>query len=198
MANLENLTRKILEDANRAANEILEKAKIEEEKIINDKMIEAEKKKKEIIERSQMEAVIRRERILSNAQLSIRNLKLEAKQAVIEDVFNEALISLQNLGEDEYFTFINNYILALKIDGDEEVIVGKTESKITPQLIEKLNANLILNGKKGELKLSDEKRHFNGGFILNKNGIETNCTFESILISKKDELEFEVFKILFQ
>ena len=51
--------------------------------------------------------------------------------------------------------------------------------------------------KKGELKLSNETRDIKGGFILEKNGIEVNNTFEALVNSLKEDLEYEVANVLF-
>ena len=38
---------------------------------------------------------------------------------------------------------------------------------------------------------------FKGGFILEKDGIEINNTFEALVSSLRDDLEFEVARVLF-
>ena len=45
--------------------------------------------------------------------------------------------------------------------------------------------------------LSKNPGKFKGGFILENNGIEINSTYEALVSSLRDELEFEVAKVLF-
>ena len=52
-------------------------------------------------------------------------------------------------------------------------------------------------GDKGNIKLSSKVGSFKGGFILERNGIQINNTYEALVSSLKDELEFEVANVLF-
>ena len=55
-----------------------------------------------------------------------------------------------------------------------------------------------LNSKiNGELVLSKTVGNFKGGFVLENNGIEINNTYEALVSSLRDDLEFEVAKVLF-
>lgn len=198
MSNLSNLTSKIIEDANIKAKEIVSSALIQETEILNKSKSQAEKRKAEIIEKSKIEAVTKKERVISNALLEVRDNKLKAKQEIIEKVFDESLTKLNNLSMEQYSSFVKNYILSLDICGDEEIIVGEKESnKISSELLSDINSLLKEKGKKGELKLSLQTRNIQGGFILYKNGIEINCTFEDLVPSLRDELEDEVVGVLF-
>lgn len=198
MSNLENLTSKIIEDANKKAEEIINEAKKEEKKTIEEKVKKANILSEEIVEKAKREAETKAERIISNAHLQVRNSKLEAKQEIIDKVFYEAIEKLQNLSKDEYLGFVKNSILSLDIDGDEEVIISDNDKdKIDNSFIETLNNELINKGKKGLLKLREEKRNTKGGFILYKNGIEINNSFEALVNSLRDELEQEIIDALF-
>lgn len=198
MSNLENLTSKIIEDANKKAEELLSEAKKEENKIVDEKVKKANKEKEQIIEKAKREAKTKAERIISNTHLKIRNNKLEAKQEVINKVFDEAVIKLQDLSKDEYLNFIKSSILSLDIEGDEEIIVSDNDKdKIDISFIETLNEQLKGKCKKGLLKVSNETRNIKGGFILYKNGIEINNSFEALVDSLRDELEQEIIEALF-
>lgn len=198
MSNLENLTSKIIEDANKEAEKLLSEAKKEENKILDEKIEKAHKAKEQIIENSKREAKTKAERIVSNTHLKIRNNKLEAKQQMINKVFNEAIIKLQDLSKDEYLNFIKSSILYLDIEGDEEIIMSANDKdKIGMNFIQTLNNQLKDKGKKGLLKVSNEDRNIKGGFILYKNGIEINNSFEALVDSLRDELEQEIIEALF-
>ncbi len=68
---------------------------------------------------------------------------------------------------------------------------------ITEAFVNEINSELTQKGKLGKLSLSDEIRDFKAGFILEKNGIEINNSFEALISSMKDELEYEVARLLF-
>lgn len=197
MSKLENLTSKIIKDSEVKAKIILDEAKREEEKIILGQKQEGEREKSKIIKKAYLESANRKERIISNSHLFVRNRKLEVKQEIIDRVYNGALNKLIELNKEEYLKFIKESILNLEIYGDEEIILSQNEKYINKEVIEEINKELKNNGKKGEIRISDKKRDFAGGFILNKEGIEINNTFEALIVSLKDDLEPVIIDTLF-
>ena len=67
---------------------------------------------------------------------------------------------------------------------------------MSKEVVAEINAELKAKGLKGEIKISETIGSFRGGFI-EKGGVEINNTFESLVDSLKDQLEFEVAKVLF-
>ncbi|AVQ37263.1 V-type ATP synthase subunit E [Clostridium botulinum] len=198
MSSINNLTGKILEEAKVKKEEFIKEAKEDGKKILDEKTAEAKIIEKNAIEKAERESVIRRERILSNAELKVRNEKLQSKQKVIEKVLEKSLEKLSSLSKEEYLSYIKERILTLPIDGDEKIIINlKDKLIITEDFINKINSELVQKGKLGNLSLSDETRDFKAGFILEKNGIEINNSFEALISSMKDELEYEVARVLF-
>ena len=123
MSDINNLTSKILSDAEAKKEEILAKASEEKEKILQKKQNSAKALEKEILEKAKSEAATRKERTISSAELTARNEKLKAKQEVIADVFLESVDKLSSLDKDVQVKFIKDTILNLDIDGDEDIIV---------------------------------------------------------------------------
>ncbi|SHE51765.1 V-type ATP synthase subunit E [Clostridium fallax] len=198
MANLENLTSRILEEAKVQSNEILESANAEKNKIIEKKVNEAKQLEFEILEKAKRESETRKERIISNAELQVRNKKLEGKQTIISKVFDEAVEGLCKLSKEEFLNFLKKTILNSDIVGDENLILNSNGKNIvSKEFISELNKDLEIKGKKGSIKLSNEIGQFKGGFILEKNGIEINNTFEALVSSMKDDLEYDVANVLF-
>ena len=198
MSNISNLTSKILKDAEERKDSILAKAESEKASIIEKRNKEAKALEAEMIEKAKSEAQTRTERVISGAELKARNEKLKAKQAIIEEVFNKSVDELCKLSDAEYKTFIKESILTLGIAGDEKLILNeKGKSLVDNTLLVDINKELTSKGKKGLLTISTEVGNFKGGFILEKGGIEINNTFEALVSSLKDELEFEVANELF-
>ncbi|AUM96423.1 TPA: V-type ATP synthase subunit E [Clostridium botulinum] len=198
MSSINNLTGKILEEAKVKKEEFIKEAKEDGKKILDKKTAEAKIIEKNTIEKAERESVTRRERILSNAELKVRNERLQSKQKVIEKVLEKSLEKLSSLSKEEYLSYIKERILTLPIDGDEKIIINlKDKLLITEDFINEINGGLVKKGKLGNLSLSDETRDFKAGFILEKNGIEINNSFEALISSMKDELEYEVARVLF-
>lgn len=198
MSNIKNLTEKILEEAKHKEKEIAAYAESEKEKILSSKIKEADDEKRLILLKAEEEAKTKKERIISSTTLKVRNEKLEIKQKLISEVFDKALEELCSMNSSKLKNFIKHTILDLDIEGDETIILNEDgKSKIDDKFVEDLNFIFLARNKKGELKVREENGSFKGGFIVEKNGVEINNTFESLMDSMKDELEYEVSKALF-
>lgn len=198
MAKIDGLINKIIEDAEAEREIILKKAEVESNAIIKKKIDEAKEVGSSIIEKANIEAKLKRERIISNTTLKVRNEKLAAKQRVISDIFNEAFDKLCSMSNGDFLNYLKATIISLKIDGDEEIILNTQNREfVDSRFISEINNELITMNKLGNLRISSRIGEFKGGFILEKNGIEINNTFEALINSYRDELEFEVANILF-
>lgn len=198
MSNLENLSSKIIEDANIKAEAILKEAKDNEASLIESKVKVAKELEQQMLEKAKIEASTAKQRIISNAQLAIRNEKLVAKQEMINKVFSSALEKLLVMNDEEYLGLLKRYILSMPIVGNEEIILpGKYKSVVSDKHLAQINTALLASGKVGEIKFSSDVRDIKSGFIVLKNGIEINNTFESLVNSLRDELESEIVKDLF-
>ncbi len=216
MSNLENIKNRILEDAKNSAEEILEAAREENQKLIDDRTSEAKEIEKQQLEKAKRDSATRKERIISNAELKVRNNKLSAKQKVIDEVFKRAITVLNSMDKDKFENYLINKIASMDISGDETLIlskdfISKSEKEKSDKdtssnnptldieiLIKKINLQLKKAGKSGNISVSERPGSFRGGFILERNGVQINNTFEALVNSMRDELEYEIAKILFE
>ena len=195
MASINNLTSKIIEDAEDKKEVILSEAEKESKKVYNKKIEEAKAAKKIIIEKAEREAASKKERIISNAQLQVRNEKLKAKQEVIGEVFQESIKALCSLSEEEFKAFVKNSVLNSGITGEQKIILNDEGKKIISKtVLSEINKELK---PKASIILSEEIGNFKGGFILEKDGIQINNTFEALVNSLKDDLSQEIARELF-
>lgn len=195
MASLESLTSKVLKDAEEKVINTLALAKEEEEKILSKKISKANEVKEEIIKKAEIEAKAKRDRIISSASLKVRNNNLSAKQEVIKEIFESSIDYLSKISGDDFLRFIKNSILSLGQIGEQTLILNEEGLKVV-DIAFIYDLNQCLEGK-GNIKLCDKPRIFKGGFILESNGIEINNTYEALVSSLVDELEFEVANVLF-
>ena len=196
MANLNNLTSKILKDAEERKESILSSAEEEKNKILSKKIAKAKELESEIIQKAEAEAKSKKDRILSSATLRVRNNKLSAKQEIIQEVFEKSIDSLSSISGDDFLRFVKHSILSLGKIGEQNLILNKDGLDIVDlTFIYDLNQSL---GENGNVKLSPNPGKFRGGFILEKDGIEINNTYEALVSSLKNELEFEVASVLFK
>lgn len=193
MSNVKNITSKILKDAEAGKEKILATAAEEKDKIISKKVSSANEIAKEILDKAEVEANSKKERVISSAKLKVRNNKLAAKQEIIDEVFEKSIDKLTNLSKEEFLNFLKNTILSMNLMGKQTLVLNEQGLKfVDSAFIEELNKKV-----NAQITLSETVGKFKGGFILENNGIEINSTYEALVSSLRDELEFEVAKVLF-
>lgn len=197
MSNLNNITSKIIKDAEEKRDEILNAVQVESDSIIAKETKKAKNLEVELIEKAKIEAKARENRVISNARLKVRNNELKAKQDMISKVFEKAVERLNSLSTLEYKEYILRALDSLDLEGTEILIINKKdEDVINNKFLLDLNNKLISLGKKGKISILTNG-NFDRGFILDRNGIQINNTFESLVKSLRSELELEVTKVLF-
>lgn len=194
MEGMERIRESILAEARTQAEAIIKEA----EDSVKEMEQQAEKRAEELtknrLERAKVEAQDAQKRMLSMAELELKKQSLEAKQSIIDQAFDKALAKLNNLPEEKYAAMIVSALGSVGIKGGEELIVP-------PQDREKFQKGLLkrINDKLGfELKLSDEDRGIQGGFIVKVDGVEINNSFETLLRMEREKVESEIADILFQ
>jgi len=188
------------------------------EKILSDAKAEGEKlkgraKKKLADEKSQLDKELsgygdetgrlcrkaaedRRRHVLANARMELNKEHLAAKRRLLDEVFSTAAERLKNLDDDQYLKLMSRLMLKAVQAGDEEVIIGKNETRIDHTFIKEINRRLG-TGYKGNLRLSEQRNDLDGGFILKRGRIKTNVSVEVLLAQAREELEIELAKELF-
>ena len=108
MAELSNLTNRILEEAKSLADEIVKSAELKAENIMKKSNEQAKLRYDSIVEKGTLEAENLKERLKSNAKLKARDKELNAKQEVIKRVFEEALEDVKNIDDEKLISYIQN------------------------------------------------------------------------------------------
>lgn len=148
------------------------------------------------IEKGEKEIGLDAERTLRNARLDARKELLLAKQNVLDTAFQTAKEKLLNLPEDQYIAWLAS--LACKAsDGSGEIILSARDKELGEKLLAKANEALIAKGKQAGLKLSNETRNIDAGFILLDGRTEVNCSVSSILEDSRQAMAAKVAEKLF-
>lgn len=197
---ISNLLSKIKENTEKEAKVILDKANNEAKEIIHKRVdIEAANERKKILEKAERESISRVERIDSSAKLKVRNDILEAKQKMIQKVFDLSLSKLENLSLEELTGLIKKTILNSSLQGEVELILSNEyRKKIKPEFINELNSELKNKNHNVNVKMNTSVSNIDSGFILSQKGIEINYTFKALVSSLKEEMEYEINEILFR
>ncbi|MEG0615248.1 MAG: V-type ATP synthase subunit E [Oscillospiraceae bacterium] len=134
-------------------------------------------------------------RAKSAAQLQKRQALLNAKLEIISDVIEKAKKALCELSDEEYFETITKMVKKYSIAEKGEIVFSEKDLARMPLLFDKKISRATAKG--GGLKISEETRDIDGGFILLYEGIEVNCSFSAIFESERDAFQDKVHEILF-
>lgn len=140
-SNLDELRKKLLEEAFRKASEIIEEAKREAEFIIkraeNEWRERAENEKKKILEQAERDA----NRVLSEARVRARLILSEAKNKLFNEIFNNVVKKIESREGLETVSSLKNLL-------NESLIYINNPSKIIVDYRDVETIKKILNEKK--------------------------------------------------
>lgn len=194
---LEDITKRIIDDAEEQAKQIKKQAEDSAKEFIKVAEEEVKVSKAESLAVAEREAANEKKRLLALARLEARKIILGKKQEAIEAAFEKTKALLASLPQDRYRKFLLERLLK-EATGQEEIIVASRDKDyFTTAFLDEVNSKLQKMGKSGNLKLSDEKRDIEGGFVLKLGGIEVDSSLDAVVNSSREELEEEVIKILF-
>ena len=189
---LAQISAKIERDAREEAEKILEHSREQAEAIKSETNAEVrrlEESAKERFERERPEIFKRREIV---ANLDVKKIHLDAERRLISEVFEGGLQRMAALSKKEYVAFCERLLKKASVTGDEELEIGRGEKNLSAAWIDGFNK---ANGT--SIKLSDRKGDFSGGFILSKDRIAVNCTWEMLIRAASEKMENEVVSRLF-
>ncbi|MGC1120969.1 MAG: V-type ATP synthase subunit E family protein [Candidatus Methanofastidiosia archaeon] len=187
---IEDIKKRILEDAAKQKEEILAEARKKAEEIRKEGERTAGKRKEVIILKAEQEATEEHHTLLTMERLEARKLQLTEKQKVIEKVFEKALDMLSN--HPQYDEIMEALLLEVARGGEELILNPRDYKNLGDGFLKRINDNLPR-----ELVLSKETRDMAGGFILRTPEVEINESFEEIVRALRDEMETQVARILF-
>ncbi|HDK25682.1 MAG TPA: hypothetical protein ENG48_01160 [Candidatus Atribacteria bacterium] len=188
ISDAKNKANKIIEDANNKAKEIREKAKKESEDI-----------KLKILNRINQEILLKKGKIITEANLAARKTILSTKQDIVEKTFNKALDKIIKLDDKQYLNFIKKIILNNIEKGDETIFISSLDKdRVTKNFIKEINDELQTNGKQGKLKLSSTYLDIKGGVVISSDNIRKNSSLEIMFKNVREELGIKITQYLFE
>jgi len=195
---IKDINEKIVSNAKIQANKIIAEAEDNANNIIKKSEKEADNVKKVILYKINQEASLKRNKILTEANLEAKKTILLEKQKIMEDVFDKALESIAKLNSKDYLNFIKKMILDNIESGDETIFTGSLDKdKISKDFIKEINKELKVKDKMGELRLSTSYLPIKGGVVIGSDKIRKNISLEFLLTKIREELEIQISKDLF-
>lgn len=190
---IENITGKILAEAEEQSKKVLEEAADKSRTIIEKAEQRAAAIRETSAEKAKEDGHLAKSRRISVAELEVRKIRLGAKQELISHCFEIALEQLANMEEEEYIELLESSIIALDVDGGELVLNERDRKTIGNKLVKKINDA----GKVGTLILAEDTVNAKGGFVLRRGSMEINSTLETMINSIREAATPDVVKALF-
>lgn len=197
MSGLDKIKSQILEEAECTANAYLADAAARAEKITAEAKAEVQAETERMQQKSEAAVKNYAERVASSCDMQRKKAVLKAKQEVISQVLEKAYEKVVELPEEAYFDLMRKMLEKYAQPADGEIVLSVADAERMPEGFDK-EIQKIAEAKGGKLKVSDETKEMEGGFILVYGGIEENCTIRSMFDAKRDELSDQVQKLLFQ
>ena len=227
MNGIENITARILADAQAEAQAMQEQAVQTAQATRDEYAKQAEREAAAILGRGQKAADERLERLASAAQMERRKLELAAKQQVLNEAFDKALDDLCSLRDEDYIDLLAALAAKAAVSGREQLIFSEADRARVGKLVVMAANELLVKGAvpalpdglgdsrvgafldkviqttaakmtgTGMLTLSEQTRPMRGGFVMSDGEVEVNCAFETMVRVRREQLEKEVADILF-
>ena len=183
MSNLDKLVAEILQQAQKEANRMLTKAKTENLEFSEKENKKIQKEVDVINDKAQEEAQALKERVISNANLKSRDMILQAKEELADDILEKVLERLKNIDAKKYLKFVENILKNLNLSKNAEVMVSK-------------DMKLALGDKILDYKISDQT--VESGCSIKDGNLIYNNEFSNLIEFNREELEREILNKIFE
>lgn len=196
---LEDIVRNIKVKATQEGKRIKEETDKEGEELIKKAREQADKVKTRILHQLENQAKDEKRKLVIKTRSEERKKLLIHKRKLMDEAFRQAEQKLSSLEKAEYLSLIKRSLISTIDSGEEEIIVSPRDGEwMEGNFIKDLRKSLKEVGTNDEVRLSPELEPQERGFILKKKDVQINCTFSSLFLSLRDELEIEVARRLFQ
>ncbi len=192
----EQVVEKIVSEGRQEADRILKEAqtKVQERR----KAFEEKQKsfRQETESLAHQAAEDRRSRLLAAARMNLRKKVLAAKNELLREVFDKARHRINSMEDGQYLELMGRLLRQSVVTGDEEVVIGKNETRINYEFLKQVNKKLG-PGYKGNLRLAAERADIDGGFILRRGKVQVNCSTVVLLEQIRQTIEIDLAQKLF-
>lgn len=196
MSDITKLTTKIKVDAVKKQAALVKEAEKELTQSELLKKTQLEKESAEHLKRYERE--LQRELSLKVSELHVksRNRVLAAKQQILDELFEEAKVKLQQLPADQVEAFVLRKLQVTQLTGEVELIFGdKTQPLITEEMMQNWQNTL---GDEVTLKRVKHRIPNRSGVVFRQGEIEFNYIFEALLESKEEDLSYQLIELIFE
>jgi V/A-type H+/Na+-transporting ATPase subunit E len=198
---VENIVKKILDEAQTDARSIAQKAEREAARLSAQRNREETEIREAATKKIEIEAQEIVKRRASSARLEGRKRILGEKDMIVGEVYAEVKERILSLPEDSYLDFLKRLAINYCAGGDERIMLSakdivRFKGKLAQWEKDVARATQE-QGKKGTITVSSVTRNIEGGLVLSRERTEVNLDITLILNETRYDLEGEVTNILF-
>jgi len=202
----EKIVESILSDSHAKADQIIKQAEDRASEITEQGKINAQNEEKDILENAHKEAEIRQQQIISDAKLKSKRQILEAREELMEETFQKAVVELEKIAYSESEDYINS-LVKLTEEASLEIGGGTLEIFVKEDDVKKIESSLSnlekviseATGNETTLSIGGTVDTIGGVSIKTADGnVEVNNTIEARMERFRGVLRLEVAKVLFK
>ena len=195
MTGIEKIVAKIREDADAEYRRVVDEAVTQADAVLTEAAAEAKAHAAQVIADAEAQSAEIERRAVSMAGLEVRKMRLDTKQKLLQQAFDQALSDLTSLPEADYQKLLVSLAAASAEDGAVLIFSEKDRGKYGSAVVSEVNA--LLSAKGRTVSLSPDTRDMPGGVIVCNGRVEINCAFDTLLNDQREELAADIAKILF-
>lgn len=214
MNDISAILSKIEEDAKAQCAAIIAAGEENAARIKTEAEHEAAAVREEILKNARTAAEAQRLRAASQSGIEVRNLRLETRRKSMDAAFEKAMEKLCGMSDEKKVALYSELALEaitgqadLILNAADKAAIGKAVAAMVGKkfvadginnVVDALTSLKLPEKSLGRVVLlADEVGSFRGGVQIREGNIETNCTFEVLVSTAKEELEPEVARLLF-
>ncbi len=198
MSGLENIIKRIKEDADSMQAQLETQTKSSMDQIMDSARLELEEKRQYMLKQAQTAGQLKQERMVSMAKLEGNKTLLKTKRELMEQVFEKIYQLLGSMPDSEYEQLLIRFITNANPTESGSIRLNEQDKKrVSPEFIPSVNKAFQQQGKNVSFTLDSVHAGHTGGFILVCGNVEINGTFEKILEMQRSELEGIISETLF-
>lgn len=198
MNDISAILAKIQEDARQYGEAAAAAAREKAQAIAEASRQEAQQETDRILEaaKRQSEAIL--QRAASQSGIEGRNTRLRTRREAIDTAFQKAMEQLCAMAPEKKLSVYADLAARSSAAGEVRLVLNRADkAALGGTLPAEMEKRCAAAGHPCKVALSDAAGSFSGGFILDQGSTETNCTFEVLSASVKEELEARVDAALF-
>lgn len=192
--NAEQVIEKILSEARQKAEALLEEARQQAARLRAEQQEQLNAYEAQSQQAARAAAQDRLDRILAGARMEVRKQVLAAKVKTLDELFAKARQAIHTMGDEDYRRLMERLLVEAVQSGDEEVVVGRSETRLNADFVKQVNHRL---GDRGRLRLSDDRADIEGGFLLRRGKVQVNASTAVLIDQLREAMEPQLVRELF-